>query len=126
MREGLKVLGLKMGPSDFKLFWKSIDEDGGGYLDAQEAKTMIRSLLEVAEKARRDKSLKERQMAAMRREACRKEKLALSPSAGPEDASTGQPPQDTLTKTEDATPRQKVERPAAKRDSKKKTQKRAA
>ena len=36
MREGLKVLGLKMGPSDFKLFWKSIDEDGGGYVDTKE------------------------------------------------------------------------------------------
>jgi Ca2+-binding EF-hand superfamily protein len=41
MENGLTLLGLKMVKKDFDLFWKSIDEDDGGYVDTNELLTAL-------------------------------------------------------------------------------------
>lgn len=80
MKPGSKQPGQQLEGVDavFDMF----DEDRGGFMDAQEAKTMIKSLLASADRARRAKADKARIALVWRREALRKERLVTMPSGG--------------------------------------------
>jgi hypothetical protein len=63
--------------ADIDAVFDSFDEDGGGYMDMDEAKAMIKALHKAADKAEQEKRAKERQFRAARAHATKLANAAL-------------------------------------------------
>ena len=82
------------------------DEDGGGYMDADEAKAMVSGLLKLAEDCEHERVHKQRRAVKMRREA--NKKAALSQVPVPAISANSEP---CPTTEEEAAPEPKKKRP---------------
>jgi hypothetical protein len=96
-REACIKLGLQTtGPNptthaDIDAVFDTFDADGGGYLDADEAKDMIKGLQSIAEDAERERWSKTRQAQKIRANASKKAKEAMAPM--PSQAAVVPPPE---------------------------------
>ena len=87
-REEVQNLGLAAtvpnatSPVDIDNVFATFDEDGGGYMDAEEAKAMVSGLLKRADGAEHEIMRKERITQKMRAQAGKKAALAQKPVEG--------------------------------------------
>lgn len=82
-REAVIGLGLRMPPEEIDTVFDTFNEDQGGYLDADEAKAMIRDLRKVAEDAEHERFTRSLAAQRQRASATKKATVALAPLEEP-------------------------------------------
>ena len=80
-KKGSEAAGKEQGSTaqEIDAVFESFDSDGGGYMDMDEAKSMIKALHKAAETAEHEKKAKEKEANAMRAKATKLAAVAMSP-----------------------------------------------
>ena len=89
-------------PSEINAVFDQYDDDGGGSMDVDEAKTMIKGLQAAGRDAEQEKRAKEREAKAQRAKAIKKAAQAMAPQA--EDGSFSSPPASPTGKSTSESP----------------------
>ena len=97
-REACISLGLKaMANAEIDRVFDMYDEDGGGYMDQDEAKTMIKGLQKIAEDAEHEKYHKTVEAQTQRRNASKKAISAIQPVPAATDSDAASSPMSALS-----------------------------